>query len=68
MDTHSSHCVEGMGGRCLGGRLEEGWIGKRDAAMHDYKGTLRDKREEGCVEMGIELVTYQMPTRGIVVR
>lgn len=64
MDTHSSHCVEGMGGRCLGGRLEEGWIGKRDAAMHDYKGTLREERR--VVEMGI--VTYQMPTRGIVVR
>lgn len=53
-----------MGGRCLGGRLEEGWIGKRDAAMHDYKGTLREERR--VVEMGI--VTYQMPTRGIVVR
>ena len=39
-----------MGGRCLGGRLEEGWIGKRDAAMHDYKGTLREERR--VVEMG----------------
>ena len=55
-----------MGGRCLGGRLEEGWIGKRDAAMHDYKGTLREERREGCGDGYCNL--YQMPTRGIVVR